>query len=627
MLELMRKNASSWVIKFLLGIIVLVFVFLGIGSQGSKYDGVAAIVNGDTISVEEYRGAYQRIVEQFRQQFGSSLNDELIKMFRVEEQAIQNLIDQRLMLQESEALKIGVSDQELVEFIRNIGVFQKDGAFDIDRYETVLRQNRMTEAMFEQEQRRLLVVDKLRTLVAGGIKVADLEASEWFRWNDASVNVDYVLFTPETHKDVAVTEEEIATYYKENGENYKTDPMIRAEYLLFDPVRYLSEVEIAPDRVKEYYESNPEEFETPKTVEARHILIRVDQDAADEAVAEARKRADEIYAQAEGGADFAELARTHSEGPTRDSGGKLGAFRREAMVKPFSDKAFSMTAGQVGEPIRTRFGWHIIKVEKVNPASRRTLAEAGAEIEKKLKDEAAMNLAYDDAEAVSDALADGESLDEVVKARDLTLSTTEFFPRQGPVSGILDSSRFASAAFALSDDEVSEIQELEDGYYILRPAEKRAAKVPELADVKERVTADLKAKVREERAEKAAEKFLEALKGGKTLAEEGLSAGLKVATTGFFKRTGSIPEIGASREISEAAFKLSGEKPLADAVLKGSKGYYVLSFKERKEPDAEAFEKAKDGVKQRLLQEKRNKAFGEWLDGLRKKSEIRTFIN
>lgn len=627
MLELMRKNASSWVIKFLLGIIVLVFVFLGIGSQGSRYDGVAAVVNGDNITVDEYRDAYQRIVEQFRQRFGNSLNDELIKMFKVEEQAIQGLIDQKLLLQESLALKVRVSDEELGEFIQKIGVFQNNGAFDGQRYESLLRQNRLTPAVFENQQRELLVADKLRGLVAGGVKVGEREASEWFRWNDASVNIDYVVFTPARYKDVKVSEEEVLAFYKENADSYKTDPMIRSNYLRFDPSAYVSEVEISAEEIKEYYESSPEEFETPKTVEARHILIKVDQEADEKTVTAAKERADAVYEQAAGGEDFAELAQKHSEGPTRESGGKLGAFRREAMVKPFADKAFSMEAGQVGEPVRTRFGWHIIKVEKVNPASLLTLAEAGGKIEKKLKDEAAQNLAYDDAEAVSDSLADGDTLEEVAKARGLVLESTELFARQGPVKGVADGSQFSAVAFALADGEISDVQDLAGGYYILQTAEKIPSVVPELSSVRATVEADLAVRMQDEKASQAAGKFLEAVRGGKTLLEESNNAGLEIGTTGFFKRTGAIPEIGVSREISEAVFKLSDENRFPGAALKAQKGYYVVSFKERKEPDAEAFEKEKTDITARLLQQKRAKAFGDWLAGIREKSEIRTFIN
>ena len=140
-------------------------------------------------------------------------------------------------------------------------------------------------------------------------------------------------------------------------------------YLKFEPGNYVAKVEISEDEISEYYEEHPDEFQNPKTVEARHILIKVGQDAADEEVAKAKDKIQDILKKARSGQDFAELARQYSEGPSKDKGGLLGSFRREAMVKPFADKAFSMQAGDISEPVRTRFGWHIIKVEKVNEAT------------------------------------------------------------------------------------------------------------------------------------------------------------------------------------------------------------------------------------------------------------------
>ena len=112
-----------------------------------------------------------------------------------------------------------------------------------------------------------------------------------------------------------------------------------------------------------------------------HILLKVDQNATPEQVEEARQRIEAVHQLAIAGEDFAELAAEYSEGPSKTKGGDLGTFSRQDMVKPFSDKAFAMQAGEISEPVRTDFGWHIIKVEQVNPASIRSLDEARSEIE------------------------------------------------------------------------------------------------------------------------------------------------------------------------------------------------------------------------------------------------------
>ena len=134
----------------------------------------------------------------------------------------------------------------------------------------------------------------------------------------------------------------------------------------------------------DYYEANPEQFKTPKTVEARHILIKVPRDADPDAVERARIKSLAIHKMAIEGKDFAELAKQFSEGPTKDKGGHLGTFKKETMVKPFADKAFSMKTGEISEPVRTPFGWHIIKVETINKAVARSLEESTAQIREKM---------------------------------------------------------------------------------------------------------------------------------------------------------------------------------------------------------------------------------------------------
>ncbi len=160
------------------------------------------------------------------------------------------------------------------------------------------------------------------------------------------------------------------------------------------------------------------------------------QDATPEQVDSARQKAADIHAKAVAGEDFAELAKTYSEGPTKDKGGYLGTFERDRMVKPFADKAFAMSAGEISEPVRTRFGWHVIKVEQVNPASTATRQEAEPEIRKKLTERKAKTVAYDVAENLLDRFYDADDLLELAEEPDVRVATTSFFTRtQGPTKG------------------------------------------------------------------------------------------------------------------------------------------------------------------------------------------------
>lgn len=623
MLRSMRENASSLFIKIILGIIVVVFIFLGIGSRDSKKLSRVAVVNDDVVTIEEYQEVYHNLIEGLRQRFGNNLNDEMIKLFQVKKQALDRLIDKKIMLQECGNLNLRVTDAELAETIKNIKVFHKEGVFNQKIYMQILSQNRLTPETFEALQREMMLIDKLRNFVVDGVKVSELEAKEWFKWNNAVVNLDFVQFLPDTYTDIKSSDEEIQQYFKDHGNNYKTEPMMKVRYLKFAPENYTSQIKIEQKAINDYFEAKSDEFQTPKMVEARHILIKLDPNADPDAVEKARLRAEEIFKKARNGNDFAELAKKYSEGPSKNDGGYLGKFAKDRMVKPFADKAFSMKAGEISEPVRTRFGWHIIKVEKVDEAFSMTLEEAAPIIRSKLTADKARNLAYDDAEAVFEAVDEGGDLQELASAKNTQLIESDFFTRQGPQQLGANRAQFAAAAFNLSDNEVSDVQELDDGYYIIQSVETRPAQIPELKDVKEKVEADLIAEKQDKAASEDAELFLSELKKNKSLSQTADKFDKTVKSTGFFKRSASIPDIGFERTIIEAAFSLSKNNIYPQNVLKGQKGYFIIGLKEKKLPTDEEYSQEKDQIKENLLSQKKNQTFMAWLRQLKEKSEIR----
>ncbi len=623
MLSLMRKHAGSWMIKILLGGIAITFIFWGGYQATSRRSGRVATVNGETITAEEYRLTYKRLIEQVQQRFGNNLNEEMIKNLQLPKQAIDQLVDQMLMRQAASELDLRVSDEDLSQSIKSIGAFQTAGVFDSRRYKLVLNRNNLSSESFEVSQRDSLLVEKLNNLITGSVKVSDDEAVEWYNWSNAMVDLEFVVFEPDRYPDIVVTADEIQQYFEGRKGSYKTEPLLKMRYLKFELRNYVAKVEISDVEISEYYEEHPDEFQNPKTVEARHILIQVDQNAAAEEVAKAQEKIEDILEKARGGQDFAELAKQYSEGPSKDKGGHLGSFRREAMVKPFSDKAFAMQAGEISDPVRTRFGWHIIKVEKVNEATVTTLADARDKIRQKLADEYAKQLAYDGAESIFDATFENDQLETVAAENQLVVYTTDFFARQGgPAKGVQNKSAFAKAAFELPEGEISEIQDFGDGYYLMEIIEKRPAKIPELNAVEEKVKADLIKKKKGEKARMDAEALLSALKDGVNMATASKEFDLKAQSTGFFKRNDAIPNIGFERDISRAAFELSASNSLPQEIIDGPKGYYVIKFMRRKAPSMADFDKEKEGINNRLVQQKRFKAFQAWLDQRKISSEI-----
>jgi len=645
MLYLMRKHATSWFIKLVLSAIVIVFVFWGVGSFREGKVNRVAEVNGNVITIDQYYDAYNNLIEGYKRQFGDNFDESMLDALNIKQQVVNSLIERELIVQEAQRLNIRVTDEELAKSIQSISYFQKDGIFDNRYYVNVLRRNRMSPEQFESSQRQSLLLGKLRELVMGSVKVSDEEAREWFDFNNEKVNLDYVAFESESYTQSTPTQEEIEAYYEDNKDNYKTDLEVKVAYVLFAKETYKPEISISEEQIKLYFESNKSDFESPKTVEARHILLKADASAAPEKDEAVKARANEIYLKAkEKDADFAKLATDFSEGPSKDRGGYLGSFKKEDMVKPFSDKAFSMKPGEISEPVRTSFGWHIIKVENVNEAVALTIGEATPEIRQKLIDDAADTRAYDAAEDFYDTLYD-DALTEAAKASGITAVVTDFFGQRGPSTVSRDRYSFARKAFDLKENQISDIVGLDKGYYIIQLLEKQEPFVQELVVVQDRVEKDL---LKEMQLKAAFNDALQCLKSittdsgaesntqtskeqtsltqttdQKTTSQSAMAeAQYNFTSTGLFKRNEAIPEIGQEKEINKAAFELTQSDPIGYTVYKGYKGYYVIRLKERIQPDDDEFKESLKSVKDTIRQNRESRFFDDWIKRLKMNSKI-----
>jgi peptidyl-prolyl cis-trans isomerase D len=222
MLDFMRKHAGTWMIKALLGAIVVVFIFWGVGSWTTQREGIVATVNGESISLGDYRNAYNRLLDQARQSLGANLSDDMLKTLQIPKQALNQLIDRTLLKQAADRLKLKVSDEELSQSIRNTPAFQSGGVFDRRRYQQVLSLNRMTPEIFEVSQRDSLLIEKLVRLVTDSVKVSETEAEGWYQWNQAAVKFDFVTVDADRYKNISVSGDEIMQYFERMKEAYRT---------------------------------------------------------------------------------------------------------------------------------------------------------------------------------------------------------------------------------------------------------------------------------------------------------------------------------------------------------------------------------------------------------------------
>lgn len=619
MLDFMRKHAGTWMIKALLAAIVVVFVFWGVGSWTTHQQGIVATVNGQSISQEEYRSAYNRLVDQARQNFGNNLNDDLLKSLQLPQMALDQLIDRALLRQAAERMSLAVTDEELAQSVRAIPAFQSNGAFERRRYQQVLSLNRMTPEAFEAGQRESLLIEKLSRVITDGVKVSDSEAEEWYKWSNAEARIDYVCLDADRYKDAPASAEELSAFFERSKERYRTEPEISVRYVAVSPDAFAAQVTLTEAEARDYFEANSGRFEIPKTVEASHILIRLPADAAPAAVETAERRVRELLQQAREGKDFGELARQHSEDEgTRTQGGSLGVFPREAMIQPFADVAFSLPPGQVSDPVRTRFGFHLIRVAKVNEGRSRGFEEVKPEIESLLRRERARTLAYDEADAVYDAAAAANNdLAAAAAARKLEVKATGFFTRGAPPQGIGAAEAFAQAAFQLSAGELSEIQDLGGNYYLLQVADTRPARIPEIASVEARVRQELAQEKRREAARKDAQELIAEAGKGVALEQAAKQRGVARRTSEFFKRRDPVGELGSEPEVNRVAFELSAAQAIAPEPVQTAKGYCVIRLVEQRPPAAEGFEAERPQVAERLLQQKKYRFWESWMKELR----------
>jgi peptidyl-prolyl cis-trans isomerase D len=293
------------------------------------------------------------------------------------------------------------------------------------------------------------------------------------------------------------------------------------------------------------------------------------------------------------------------------------------MVKPFADKAFSMKAGEISEPVKTRFGWHIIKVEKVNDATEQSLETATDSIRKKLIDIKSKELALKKAETIYDTVFDGDDLSVVGSDHSMKVQTTGFFTRSTfQEKEINNTQLFTQTAFDLEKMSISEVLDLGNGYCLLQVVDRIESKVPDMAAVIDKVRADVIKKRQEELAKTDAEKCLAELQGGKKLETVATEFKIKVMETGFFKRSGAIPKIGYAPELSQAAFELHGEKANPKQVFQGKQGWFAVQLKDRKAPEQKGFSDEKSSIISRLSSQKKQTAIEQWLADLKGRGEV-----
>ena len=622
-LSLMRRHAKSYLIKFLIGIIAIVFIFYFGYSFRSRNVVKIAVVNGEVISALEYDKAYRDLVEGLRRQYGDMWNESLVKRLKLRQRALEGLIERKLISHEAKRLGLRVTKEEIQKAIMEYPAFQVAGQFDIGRYRALLRQNRMKPEDFEESIAMELLQRKIRGLLWSFIPVTEKEIRDRYRYANEKAKISFVKFDPSRfRKSIKVKKEELEVYFKKHQEEFRIPEKISVRYIPIDPETFKDKVKVSEQEIREYYEDNLEAFKVKKQVRARHILFRLSPDAKKEEEEKVRKRAESVLKKARAGENFAELAKKYSEGPTKSKGGDLGYFSRGTMVKPFEDAAFALKKGEISDLVRTQFGYHIIKVEDIKEARTKTLEEVKEEIRKILIQTKCRELAYDKGLSLMDQMPYEVDLDSYAKQHGLSTKTTDFFSMSQPIPKIGGSKKLKESLFALGKDETTDLIELNGKFYIFQVAERKKSYLPKLEEVKSKVEAKFIAERAAKAARAAAEKFLKEVRSGKGWETLAKKEGLKIEHTDYFTRITSVPKIGYAPELQEMAFSLSKKNPFPETVFENDSGSYVIKWEGSKEIDEKAFEKEKEKYRAAILYAKQNRLFEQWLEALKTRAKI-----
>ncbi len=567
MLKTMRNSFHhlKWTLFLVIAVFILGFVFWsGSSTDPNKAGQIVARVGNERITAVEFDRQYRAQVERYRQMYQGNFSPELERALDLPRNVLDAMIERMLRLEAARRLDLHVSDEELAQKLVTLPFFQDNGQFiGREKYERMLRSNGVLPERFEEELREDLLLEKYSGLVKASVVVPESELAREFAERNDKATIEYIL-VPAARLDsnAQPSEADLQAYLDKHKDRYRAPVQRKVKYLLIDRARVRSKITPTDAEIRAAYEQRKDSFNVPEQVNASHILIAVKAEGDANADAAAKARAEALAARAKApGTDFAKLANENTDDPSgKTSGGKLPPFSHGQMVPEFEQAAFSMAPGEIRGPIRTQFGYHIIKVESKTPARMRPLEEVRSTIAADLSEKQAAAEVERLSKELSEKLKGMSSAsdDDLRKLQSdvVTYNTTEWGARGDAVQGIGANQKFADEAWTTSLGKVSATPiTTARGVVFVKPTEERAAGVPPFAELRARLESDWKAERREKDALAQLEPASKELASGTTLASLAGRYGTEVKTTTEFGPGGPVPEVGTAPELVAAVFR------------------------------------------------------------------------
>jgi peptidyl-prolyl cis-trans isomerase D len=496
MLQQMRR--WSGYLKWLMLIPVTMFIVWAAaswtggqaGPRRSAQEDWAAKVNGTVIDANTFHNYARRLDSTYQQIFGAQYQQQRAFM-RVGQAAIEQLVEDELLVQAARAQGLDVSPQEIAEAITHDPSFQDNGHFiGLERYQSLFRGTGASMDAYEDAVRRRLVGDKYRHLLAAGITVSDEDVQRELQRRLEKTTVDWVSIDAAVVQAGRPSDSDLAAFYAAHGDRYRRGEGRTGGYVLVNPRDLLAGVTVAEADIRAAYDRDAQtRYTTPDQRHAAHILFKVPADATPEATAKIQTKAQDVLRQVRAGGDFAALAKKYSEDSTASAGGDLGFFGHGQMDKEFEQAAFSLPVGQTSDLVRTTYGFHIIKVLETRAASSTPYESVHDRIRDEMQIDRARSMATERAKNLATA-AHASSLADAARSQGLTVTDTGPVRPGDALANLPGSQAAVTRLIGLATGQVSEALPIPEGQIVLQATGTLPDEARPLQEVRDKVEQD-----------------------------------------------------------------------------------------------------------------------------------------
>lgn len=456
MLELMRKHARNWLMKVLLGIIIIVFVFYFGSTRGRDKADAIAMIDGKSVSRVDFLKEYQNLVDFYRQRYGGALTDDVIKGLNLKQQAFDNLIHQGIILRRAADLHLDVSDEEVRASILSNPAFHRGGVFDEKIYQQLLRQHKMTPADFEAVQKKGIMIARLEDFLQDGVKVSDKEVFDLYRAQSEKLNVNFLTISAKDFvKRIKPDRKDLESYLKEHENDFRVPEKMQVKYISFAAQDFAASVKVSDAEVNDYYNRHKDQFtkkgskSVPLSEAKGKIAAELKHVQGMFAAAEKAKNAHDIIYQKENFDDY-----------TRQNGLKISVtdfFSAKDMpqefgqIRDFAKKIMELQPDEVSSVLSDNQRHYLFKLVAKKPPHVPALKDIEGEVEKQYLAGESLRLCKKEAESILDRVKKGETLDKVSSEKGLRISETGLFQPGVAVPGIGSSRELNEALFPISE--------------------------------------------------------------------------------------------------------------------------------------------------------------------------------